>query len=109
MQILDQTVTPMGSRLLRKWMVLPLKEKQLIEERLEVVGKFFIDSDFSEKITEHLRQIADLERLISKVAAARINPRELVQLKRSLNVIEELKFSLLVFTSSPKIFLSETV
>ena len=91
LQILDQTVTPMGSRLLRKWMVLPLKEKQLIEERLEVVGKFFIDSDFSEKITEHLRQIADLERLISKVAVGRINPREMVQLKRSLLAILPVK------------------
>ncbi len=91
LQILDQTVTPMGSRLLRKWMVLPLKEKQLIEERLEVVEKFFNDSDFSENITEHLRQIADLERLISKVAVGRINPREMVQLKRSLLAILPVK------------------
>ena len=91
LQILDQTVTPMGSRLLRKWMVLPLKEKQLIEERLEVVEKFFKDSDFSEKITEQLRQIADLERLISKVAVGRINPREMVQLKRSLLAILPVK------------------
>ncbi len=91
LQILDQTVTPMGSRLLRKWMVLPLKEKHLIEERLKVVEKFFNDSDFSEKITEHLRQIADLERLISKVAVGRINPREMVQLKRSLLAILPVK------------------
>ena len=87
LQILDQTVTPMGSRLLRKWMVLPLKEKQLIDERLEVVERFFNDPDLSEKITDQLRQIADLERLISKVAVGRINPREMVQLKRSLLAI----------------------
>ncbi|CAN5188954.1 DNA mismatch repair protein MutS [soil metagenome] len=84
LQILDQTVTPMGSRLLRKWMVLPLKEKISIEERLTVVEKFFHETEMTEKITDHLHQIADLERLISKVAVGRINPRELVQLKRSL-------------------------
>ena len=91
LQILDQTVTPMGSRLLRKWMVLPLKEKQLIDERLEVVERFFNDPDLSEKITDQLRQIADLERLISKVAVGRINPREMVQLKRSLLAIIPVK------------------
>ena len=91
LQILDQTVTPMGSRLVRKWMVLPLKEKQLIDERLEVVERFFNDPDLSEKITDQLRQIADLERLISKVAVGRINPREMVQLKRSLLAIIPVK------------------
>jgi DNA mismatch repair protein MutS len=91
MAILDQTVTPMGSRLLRKWMVLPLKDKQSIDERLNIVEKFFSDDVFSEQITEHLRQIADLERLISKVAVGRINPRELLQLKRSLRAIIPVK------------------
>ena len=91
LNILDQTVTPMGSRQLRKWMVLPLKEKQAIDERLTVVEKFFTDAVLSEKITEHLRQIADLERLISKVAVGRINPRELLQLKRSLLAIVPVK------------------
>lgn len=91
LNILDQTVTPMGSRQLRKWMVLPLKEKQAIDERLTVVEKFFTDVVLSEKITEHLRQIADLERLISKVAVGRINPRELLQLKRSLLAIVPVK------------------
>ena len=89
--ILDQTVTPMGSRQLRKWMVLPLKEKVAIDERLAMVTCFFEDPDFADKITEHLRQIADLERLISKVAVGRINPRELVQLKRSLQAIVPVK------------------
>ena len=86
-EILDRTVTPMGSRQLRKWMILPLKDKALIEERLEVVDTFFNDSTLAEKLLEQLRQIFDLERLISKVAVNRINPREMLQLKRSLKCI----------------------
>lgn len=91
LQILDQTVTPMGSRQLRKWMVLPLKEKESIEERLNIVEKFFLEPELAERITDHLRQVADLERLISKVAVGRINPRELLQLKRSLLAILPVK------------------
>lgn len=83
-QILDHTVTPMGSRNLRKWMVLPLKEKALIEERLNMVDIFHRQTELTEKLTEELRHIGDLERLISKVAVGRINPREMLQLKRSL-------------------------
>ncbi len=83
-QILDSTVTPMGSRQLRKWMVLPLKEKAAIDERLQIVSIFYEQVDFAENILNNLRPIADLERLISKVAVGRINPRELLQLKRSL-------------------------
>jgi len=100
LQILDQTVTPMGSRQLRKWMVLPLKEKISIEERLSVVEKFFHEPDLAEKIIDHLHQIADLERLISKVAVGRINPRELVQLKRSLLACLPIK-ELITATSTP--------
>ncbi len=81
----------MGSRQLRKWMVLPLKEKIAIEERLSVVERFFHEPELGEKITGHLHQIADLERLISKVAVGRINPRELGQLKRSLLAILPIK------------------
>ena len=91
LHILDQTVTPMGSRNLRKWMILPLKEKQSIEERLNVVSQFHTQEELTEKILEQLRQIADLERLISKVAVGRINPRELQQLKRSLKAILPVK------------------
>ncbi len=91
LQILDRTVTPMGSRQLRKWMILPLKEKQAIEERLHVVDQFFQHSDLCEKVTDNLKQIADLERLISKVAVGRINPRELQQLRRSLLAIIPIK------------------
>src|SRR4051812_14444211 len=87
LHILDQTVTPMGSRQLRKWIVLPLKEKQSIDARLQVVKKFVEAYELAEKITSHLRSMSDLERLISKVAVGRINPREMVQLKRSLLAI----------------------
>lgn len=92
--VLDNTVTPMGSRQLRKWMVLPLKEKSAIEDRLTIVEQFFNDPDLIESVTEQLSQIHDLERLISKVAAGRINPRELVQLKRSLQRITPVKLLL---------------
>jgi DNA mismatch repair protein MutS len=83
-QIMDQTVTPMGARQLKKWMVLPLKEVEPIEERLNVVN-FFVDQDeLADSVFQHLKQIGDLERLISKVAVGRINPREMNQLKRAL-------------------------
>jgi DNA mismatch repair protein MutS len=90
-QILDQTVTPMGSRQLRKWMVLPLKDKVAIDERLDTVETFFNEEDLRENVLNNLRSIADLERLISKVAVGRINPRELLQLKRSLQRIAPIK------------------
>src|SRR5688572_26152964 len=89
--ILDCTVTPMGSRQLRKWMILPLKDKPAIEERLNMVDTFFQNSSLTEKVVEPLKQITDLERLISKVAVNRINPREMLQLKRSLKCIEPIK------------------
>jgi DNA mismatch repair protein MutS len=91
LEILDHTVTPMGSRNLRKWLILPLKERQAINERLQVVDQFYNDHNLTEKILEHLGQITDLERLISKVAVGRINPRELQQLKRSLKAIVPIK------------------
>jgi DNA mismatch repair protein MutS len=85
--VLDYTVTPMGSRQLKKWMILPLKDKVSIDERLKVVETFYADDNLADKIREPLKQISDLERLISKVAVNRINPREMVQLKRSLKCI----------------------
>jgi DNA mismatch repair protein MutS len=90
-QILDQTVTPMGARLLRRWMVLPLKEKLPIEERLNTVEHFLSNESLHEPIIQYLKHIGDLERLISKVAVRRINPRELVQLKKSLKQIGPIK------------------
>ncbi len=101
-EILDQTITPMGSRNLRKWMVLPLKEKQPIEERLQVVSHFYENGELAEKISEQFRQIADLERLISKVAVGRVNPRELLQLKRALQAIAPVK-QMLLNSRSPEL------
>lgn len=92
--ILDHTVTPMGSRQLRKWMILPLKDKVAIDERLHIVDRFHGDANFAESIREPLKQIADLERLISKVAVNRINPREMLQLKRSLKCITPIREAL---------------
>jgi DNA mismatch repair protein MutS len=92
--ILDQTVTPMGSRMMRKWLVLPLKEKELIEERLRVVEYFFEEEELREGILANLKQIGDLERLISKVAVGRINPREMNQLKKALKITVPIKAAL---------------
>lgn len=94
-QILDQTTTPMGARLLRKWLVLPLKEKALIQERLETVSFFKENTELREFIEQQLKPIGDLERLISKVAVRRINPRELATLKRALSRIEPIRELLL--------------
>ncbi len=90
-QILDQTVTPMGARLLRRWTVLPLKEKVLIDERLNTVDFLLRDKSLLESLTQHLKPIGDLERLISKVAVRRINPREMGQLKKALNQIQPIR------------------
>jgi len=89
--ILDYTVTPMGARQLRKWMVLPLKDKAPIDERLEAVAHLLAHEDLHESLVGYFKQIGDLERLISKVAVRRINPRELVQLKKSLKQVEPVK------------------
>ncbi len=102
LQVLDQTATPMGSRQLRKWMVLPLKDLQAIEERLTIVETFFGDRDTADKIASYFHQVADLERLISKVAVGRINPRELLQLKRSLLVIQPVR-ELLLRSNTPEL------
>ena len=89
LNILDQTSTPMGGRLLRKWLVLPLKDKALITHRLAIVDHLFSAADLSSKLVQSLKQVGDLERLITKVATQRINPRELVQFKRSLSRVNE--------------------
>lgn len=90
-QILDQTLTPMGARLLRKWVVLPLKDIGQIRRRQDTVGAMAQDQELLDELTQHLKQINDLERLISKVAVRRINPRELIQLARSLDAIVPIK------------------
>jgi DNA mismatch repair protein MutS len=99
-EVLDRTVTPMGSRQLRKWMILPLKEKAAIEERLFIVDTFYHDMTLLDKVCDPLKQIGDLERLISKVAVGRINPREMIQLKRSLKCITPVKAALVSHASN---------
>ena len=88
MEVLDKTASPMGSRLLRRWITFPLKEKALIEERLDIVDFLLRHEEFFEKTEQQIRTIGDLERLISKVAVSRISPREVVQLKNALLSIE---------------------
>ncbi len=90
-QILDHTLTPMGSRMMKRWMVLPLKERKKIEERLSIVDAFYTDNDLSDDMAEAMDGIGDLERLISKVAVGRINPRELNHLKNALQRIVPMK------------------
>lgn len=94
-EILDKTLTPMGGRMMRKWVVLPLKEKAPIEERLNVVQAFVKEPELLEELSGYLKHIGDLERLISKVAVRRINPREMQQLKRALENISPIKSLLL--------------
>ncbi|MEP2510040.1 MAG: DNA mismatch repair protein MutS, partial [Reichenbachiella sp.] len=89
--VLDETQTPMGARLLKKWMVLPLKEKEEIEGRLNVVEALIRETEVTEQVLSHLQQIGDVERLVSKVAALRINPRELLHLKKALKNIAPIK------------------
>lgn len=89
--IIDQTVTPMGSRLMKRWVALPLKDKQPIEERLQVVEYFLKEKDIATAITDKLKQVGDLERVISKVSVVRISPRELCQLKKALQLTAEIR------------------
>ena len=89
--VMDRTISPMGGRLLKRWLSLPLKDIQPVNERLDVVQYFVENSESKDEIAGLIRQIGDLERLISKVAVNRINPREVVQLKRALKAIEPLR------------------
>src|ERR1035437_1837556 len=89
--ILDNTISPMGSRMMKRWLSMPLKEKQPIEERLNIVELLLKNPGLSEKISGQIQLIGDLERLISKVATGRISPREVAHLKRGLAAIEQVK------------------
>ena len=82
--VLDKTLTPMGGRMMKRWMVLPLKDEKPIKERLEAVSFLKDNSECSEVVSDHLSEIGDLERLISKVAVGRVNPREVMHLNRTL-------------------------
>jgi DNA mismatch repair protein MutS len=91
LNVIDRTISPMGARLLKRWMVFPLKDEKPINDRLNVVEYFFRQPDFKELIEEQLHLIGDLERIISKVAVGRVSPREVVQLKVALQAIEPIK------------------
>ena len=93
LDVIDKTITPMGGRLLKRWLALPLKKIEAIRNRHELV-KFFTDSEsFSETVTYQLKQVSDLERLISKVATAKASPREIVLLKNTLKAILPIKYA----------------
>ncbi len=104
LNVLDKTITPMGSRLLRRWIVFPLKDINPIEKRLDVVENFFREPELKELLEEQLSLIGDLERIISKAAVGRITPREVVQLKIALSAIEPIRDA---FLASDNINLKE--
>ncbi|WP_346085797.1 DNA mismatch repair protein MutS [Sphingobacterium ginsenosidimutans] len=89
--VLDHTASPMGARLLKRWIVMPLKDKKGIQERLDVVDFFFNNPELRDDLIGQIKQVGDLERLISKIGLQKANPREIVQLKRALYAIEKLK------------------
>lgn len=91
LDVIDRTVSPMGARLLRRWVLFPLKDAREINRRLDIVEYFFREPDDRDALKDALAQIGDLERLIAKVSAGRVNPRELVQLRHALAMIEPIK------------------
>ena len=91
LDVIDHTVSPMGGRLLRRWVVFPLKDERPINERLDIVDYFFREPEFRQTVDDQLHQIGDLERIISKVAVGRVSPREVVQLKRALTALQPIK------------------
>ena len=103
LDVIDRTVSPMGSRLLRRWVAFPLKDEKPINERLDVVDYFFRNPNFRELIDEQLQQIGDLERIVSKVATGRVSPREMVQMKRALQSIAPIKAACLAVSGSPAV------
>ncbi len=100
--VVDRTLTPMGGRLLKRWITIPIKDPARINERLDVVERFTTDPELSEVIREQVALVGDLERIASRIAAARVTPRELVQLKNSLAAIETLEAAL-VSTDSDRL------
>lgn len=91
LDVIDKTISPMGARLLKRWMVFPLRDEKQISERLDVVEYFFREPDFKGLIEDQLHLIGDLERIVSKAAVGRISPREMVQMKVALQAIEPIK------------------
>lgn len=91
LDVLDHTVTPMGARLLRRWLVFPLRDAKAIEARLDVVDTFFRDTEFRDVVDSQFHRVGDLERIISKVAVGRVSPREVVQLRIALQALSPVK------------------
>ena len=91
LDVIDHTVSPMGGRLLRRWLIFPLKDEKPINDRLDIVDYFFRHPDFRQTIDEQLQFIGDLERIVSKVATGRVSPREMVQLRKALQAIAPIK------------------
>lgn len=91
LQVVDNTVTPMGGRMLRRWLVFPLRDVKPINERLDVVEYFFKDTEFRGILDDAFHRMGDLERIISKVAVGRVSPREIVQLKNALLALGPVK------------------
>ncbi|MBI5856920.1 MAG: DNA mismatch repair protein MutS [Sphingobacteriales bacterium] len=91
LSVLDNTVSPMGARLLKRWIVFPLKDVQKINERLDTVGHLIKETDLRNKLLQHIKQCGDIERLVSKIPLKKINPREVLQLARGLKQVETIK------------------
>ena len=91
LDVIDKTVSPMGGRLLRRWMVFPLRDEKPINSRLDIVEYYYREPEFRECVDDQLHRIGDLERIISKAAVGRVSPREVVQLKVALQAIQPIK------------------
>jgi DNA mismatch repair protein MutS len=91
LKVLDNTVTPMGARLLKRWVVFPLKDMQKINERLDVVEHLILNTDLRNKLSSAMRQCGDMERMVAKIPLKKINPRELLQLGRALQQVHTIK------------------
>ena len=91
LDVIDHTVSPMGSRMLRRWVVFPLKDEQAINERLDTVDYFFRNPEFRQTVDEQMQRVGDLERIVSKVAVGRVTPREVVQLRTALEAVEVIR------------------
>jgi|GEM_PF-3348294 len=105
--VIDRTVTPMGARLLKRWILLPLKDIQTIQERHDAVAALTLDESLRVQVATSLRHIGDIERMLSKIALRRISPREMVQLKRALSQIQPIKDNLAAVGNSTFNVLSE--
>ena len=106
LDVIDRTVSPMGGRLLRRWLVFPLKDEKPINDRLDIVDYFFREPDFRQTVDEQLQLIGDLERIVSKIATGRVSPREMVQLKTALMAVEPIKAACLATSSEASDFVA---